>query len=100
MTVLEKILHSLLKHFRANYRERLFFFKFFQLIWFCIYKERYVIVLWFQQVTMFPYGDITFAFLGITLLFFDIPIYLIKSGMAVDRGFINKFITALCQCTS
>lgn len=49
---------------------------------------------------MFPYGDITFAFLGITLLFFGIPIYLIKSSMAVDRGFINKFITALCQCTS
>lgn len=47
---------------------------------------------------MFPYGDITFAFLGITLLFFDIQIYF-KSGMAVDRGFINKFITALCQCT-
>lgn len=68
---------------------------FFQLIWFCIYKERYVST----GNDMFPYGDITFAFLGITLLFFDIPIYLIKSGMAVDRGFKNKFITALCQCT-
>lgn len=48
---------------------------------------------------MFPYGDITFAVLGVTLLFFYIPIYIIKIGMAVDRGFINKFITALCKCT-